>query len=129
MGAQYMSISWLSNDKFSGAVPASPVLPKRSARMELDAINNKRPFSQKEKLPEVPELKKNNSLTGIINPALINQDEQKIDIENDNEKDLEDEDDEVFEEIEVPNEESDTKVVKTENANSAFDNTAATFYV
>jgi len=111
------------------AVPASPVLPKRSARMELDAINNKRPFSQKEKLPEVPELKKNNSLTGIINPALINQDEQKIDIENDNVEDLEDEDDEVFEEIEVPNEESDTKVVKTENANSAFDNTAATFYV
>lgn len=111
------------------AVPASPVLPKRSARMELDAINNKRPFSQKEKLPEVPELKKNNSLTGIINPALINQDEQKIDIENDNVKDLEDEDDEVFEEIEVPNEESGTKVVKTENANSAFDNTAATFYV
>jgi predicted nuclease with TOPRIM domain len=97
--------------------------------MELDAINNKRPFSQKEKLPEVPELKKNNSLTGIINPALINQDEQKIDIENDNVKDLEDEDDEVFEEIEVPNEESGTKVVKTENANSAFDNTAATFYV
>ena len=97
--------------------------------MELDAINNKRPFSQKEKLPEVPELKKNNSLTGIINPALINQDEQKIDIENDNVEDLEDEDDEVFEEIEVPNEESDTKVVKTENANSAFDNTAATFYV
>ena len=97
--------------------------------MELDAINNKRPFSQKEKLPEVPELKKNNSLTGIINTALINQDEQKIDIENDNVEDLEDEDDEVFEEIEVPNEESDTKVVKTENANSAFDNTAATFYV
>ena len=97
--------------------------------MELDAINNKRPFSQKEKLPEVPELKKNNSLTGIINPALINQDEQKIDIENDNVEDLEDEEDEVFEEIGVPNEESDTKVVKTENANSAFDNTAATFYV
>ena len=118
------------NDKFSGAVPASPVLPKRSARMELDAINNKRPFSQKEKLPEVPELKKNNSLTGIINPALINQDEQKIDIENDNVEDLEDEEDEVFEEIGVPNEEpADSKVVKTENANSAFDNTAATFYV
>ena len=97
--------------------------------MELDAINNKRPFSQKEKLPEVPELKKNNSLTGIINPALINQDEQKIDIENDNVEDLEDEEDELFEEIGVPNEESDTKVVKTENANSAFDNTAATFYV
>ena len=97
--------------------------------MELDAINNKRPFSQKEKLPEVPELKKNNSLTGIINPALINQDEQKIDIENDNVEDLEDEEDEVFEEIGVPNEESNTKVVKTENANSAFDNTAATFYV
>ena len=97
--------------------------------MELDAINNKRPFSQKEKLPEVPELKKNNSLTGIINPALINQDEQKIDIENDNVEDLEDEEDEVFEEIGVPNEESDTKVVKTENANSAFDNTVATFYV
>ena len=97
--------------------------------MELDAINNKRPFSQKEKLPEVPELKKNNSLTGIINPALINQDEQKIDIENDNVEDLEDEEDEVFEEIGVPNEESDSKVVKTENANSAFDNTAATFYV
>ena len=98
--------------------------------MELDAINNKRPFSQKEKLPEVPELKKNNSLTGIINPALINQDEQKIDIENDNVEDLEDEEDEVFEEIGVPNEEpADSKVVKTENANSAFDNTAATFYV
>jgi len=112
------------------AVPASPVLPKRSARMELDAINNKRPFSQKEKLPEVPELKKNNSLTGIINLALINQDEQKIDIENDNVEDLDDEDDEVFEEIQAPNEEpADSKVVKTENANSAFDNTAATFYV
>ena len=98
--------------------------------MELDAINNKRPFSQKEKLPEVPELKKNNSLTGIINPALINQDEQKIDIENDNVENLEDEEDEVFEEIDVPNEEpADSKVVKTENANSAFDNTAATFYV
>ena len=98
--------------------------------MELDAINNKRPFSQKEKLPEVPELKKNHSLTGIINPALINQDEQKIDIENDNVEDLEDEEDEVFEEIGVPNEEpADSKVVKTENANSAFDNTAATFYV
>ena len=101
--------------------------------MELDAINNKRPFSQKEKLPEVPELKKNNSLTGIINPALINQDEQKIDIENDNVEDLDDEDDEddeVFEEIQAPNEEpADSKVVKTENANSAFDNTAATFYV
>ena len=98
--------------------------------MELDAINNKRPFSQKEKLPEVPELKKNNSLTGIINPALINQDEQKIDIENDNIENLEDEEDEVFEEIGVPNEEpADSKVVKTENANSAFDNTAATFYV
>ena len=89
-----------------------------------------RPFSQKEKLPEVPELKKNNSLTGIINLALINQDEQKIDIENDNVEDLDDEDDEVFEEIQAPNEEpADSKVVKTENANSAFDNTAATFYV
>ena len=54
----------------SGGVPASPILPKRSARMELDAINNKRPFSQKEKLPEVPELE-----SGMIHP-----DEQKIDI-------------------------------------------------
>ena len=39
---------------------------------------------------------------------------------------IDDEDDEVFEEIEPP--ETDSKV-KAENANSAFDNTAATFYV
>ena len=47
-------------------VPPSPVLPKRSARMELDAINNKRPFSQKEKLPEVPEIE-----TGITNQVIV----------------------------------------------------------
>merc|ERR1711874_844880 len=61
---------------------ASPVLPKRSARMELDAINNKRPFSQKEKLPEVPELE-----------AGITSQDPEVD---------DDDEEEVFEEIEAP---------------------------
>ena len=81
--------------------------------MELDAINNKRPFSQKEKLPEVPELE----------AGIISQDEQ-----NDEDNEDEEEEEEVFEEIGTPKEEIDSKI-KTENANSAFDNAAATFYV
>ena len=59
----------------SPVIGVSPILPKRLARMELDAINNKKSFSQLEKLPDVPEMSQSQE---------------------------EDEDEEIFEEIEAP---------------------------
>ena len=94
----------------------SPMLPKRLARMELDAINNKRPFSQQEKLPEVPEVR-------------LSQEEASEEL---------DEEEEIFEEIGTPKEDdqdhhgdkNETPAAGIEqDARSAFDNPSATFYV
>ncbi len=83
----------------------SPILPKRLARMELDAINNKRPFSQQEKLPDVPEVR-------VSQEGDCDQEEEDVE--------------EVFEEIGTPKEED---LVEEGETRSAFDNMAATFYV
>lgn len=88
----------------SPVVGVSPLVPKRSARMELDAINNKRPFSQLEKLPDVPEGR---------------------DVDDDDDGGQAEDEEEVFEEIENPEDK-----IENDAIGSAFDDTlAATFYV